>query len=73
VPKAVAESTALLSTATLRVVTVNGALYCPAAITTDVGTVALRLVDANATVAPPAGAGLPSITTPLTDDPPVTL
>src|SRR5437764_9570893 len=58
---------------TVFVVTANLALLAPAATVTDAGTVAaLRLLLANVTTAPPAGAALPSVTLPVLPTPPLT-
>jgi hypothetical protein len=55
------------------VVIVKVAVVLPDDTVTDAGTVALALLLESATVAPPKGAALLSLTVPVTDGPPVTL
>src|SRR5205809_7341241 len=63
---------ATVPTVTVFVATVNLAVLAPAATVTDAGTVAaLRLLLANATTAPPAGAAALSVTVPVLSAPPV--
>lgn len=64
---------ALVDAATALVATLNVALVAPAATVTLAGTVAAGLLLESATCAPPAGAGPPRMTVPVTEVPPVTL
>ena len=69
-----AEIVADVATTTVDVLTVNVALVAPAGTVTAEGTLAAPLSLARATCAPPAGAGLLSVTVPVEDcTPPTTL
>jgi hypothetical protein len=61
---------AMAGCVTGEVPTANSAPNCPAGIDAFPATVAAALLDANDTGVPPAGAGLVSVTTPVTGPPP---
>ncbi len=62
-----------VGTATPLVVIVNEAAVCPAGTVMLVGTIAAVLLLDKATTAPPAGAGMASVTVPVVGQPPSTL
>lgn len=58
---------------TAEVVTVNVAVVAPAATETELGTVALALLDVNVTVVPLGPAAPLRVTVPVEEDPPTTV
>jgi hypothetical protein len=64
--------TAVVKAPTAVVVTVNVADVEPAITVTEAGTVALLMLEASATAAPPVGAGPLKVTVPVDELPPIT-
>ena len=61
-----------MEAATVWLATANVAEVAPAAIVTDAGTVAAAEFEPSSTLAPPAGAGPPSVAVPCAPVPPMT-
>ena len=72
-PLDVAEMVAPVAVDTAVVVTVKVAVFAPAAMVTEVGTVALVELDASEMARPPVGAAVPMVTVPVEDAVPTTL
>lgn len=68
----VADSVAVVDVATAVVVTVNVAVVAPAATVTVAGTFAMVELEVTLTAIPAVGAGLPRVTVPVAEVPPIT-